>query len=147
MTYWVYKCNAKQQNYAKYTGDWRNHFFNQESAREWGSTEVVEELGRLRPGDRIIAHQTDKNELVGLAEVVRLRKNGAYKDVILRPLERIGVKVLPLKKRDCTIAAIPALQGGRIATLYEISNDLAEHYLRVAGSKLVNGESLRISTC
>jgi hypothetical protein len=77
-----------------------------------------------------LAYQTDRNELVGLARVVRLSPRGR---LILKPLRKIGVKVRPLKKMDARVAAIPALQPGRIRTLYDISRSDAQRLIRAAG--------------
>jgi hypothetical protein len=89
-------------------------------------------LTQLSPGDRIIAYQSNRNELVGVAEVRRLRPSGGFQDLILRPIEKIGARVRPLKKANTRIAAIPALQPGRVQTVYEIEESDAELLLQAA---------------
>jgi hypothetical protein len=80
-------------------------------------------------GDHIIAYQTDRNELVGLALVKQFRKRGKHRDVVLQPIRDIRAKVRPLKSQDAKISAIPALQPGPIKTIYDISTADAERLL------------------
>lgn len=132
---WIYKCNAVGHEYQSAWGDWSD-FFAGGRARQWGSTESTAQLAQATPGDTIIAYQTDRNELVGLARVARWRTREKFKDLILQPLGTIGVKVRPLKKRDRRVAQTPALRPGPIRTLYPISDQDAKHLLRVAGAQL-----------
>ena len=92
--YWVYKCNAQNHPYQVAYGDW-NDFFVANTSAEWGSTEWVPALARARRNDTILAYQTDRNELVGLARVVRLKPRGRFQDLILEPLKKIGVQYGP----------------------------------------------------
>jgi len=133
MAWWVYKCNSKERSYQVAYGDWQE-FFEGNRTSAWGSTEWGHSLEKLKPGDMIIAYQTDRNELVGTCRVVRFKNDGPYKIVHLKPLERIGVKVRPLKEADPEVAAIPAFKGGRIATLYSISDQDARRILNAAGA-------------
>ena len=133
MSWWVYKCNSKQHAYQSAWGDWRD-FFEGDPDDHWGSTEWVPALAQLQRGDMIIAYQTDRNELVGLAKVRRPCERDGY--LYLTPIETIGVKVRPLKEADSRIAAIPALQPGPIRTLYPISLVDAKALLRAVGSFL-----------
>src|SRR3954463_2186905 len=110
MAYWVYKNNSRNAPHQVSYGDWEG-FFSANRPDEWGSTEWISDVLKLAPGDNVLAYQTDRNELVGLAKVVRLTKRGPYHDAILKPVARIGAKVRPLKA-DPHIGAIPALQGG-----------------------------------
>jgi hypothetical protein len=126
MAYWMYKCNSSRPPSWVYRGDWLD-FFADPYGGEWGSSKFVPDLARPRPGDTIIAYQTNRNELVGLATVVRHRQQ----DLILKPVETIGAKIRPLKASSA-IARIPALQGGRVATLYSISTGDARRLLRAA---------------
>jgi hypothetical protein len=112
-------------------GDWSD-FFAQPGVSSWGSNEWVPALEQLTPGDMVLAYQTDRNELVGLAKVDSFRRRGRHRDLYLESLEHIGAKVRPLKKVDPRIAAIPALQPGRIQTLYPISAADAKALLRAA---------------
>jgi Domain of unknown function (DUF3883) len=130
---WIYKCNARNAPYQVSSGDW-DDFFAEPGDGEWGSTEWNPELRKAHPRDTILAYQTDRNELVGIAKVVRQRKRGAYSDLILRPVEEIRVKLRPLKKRYASIARIPALQPGPIQTLYPIAAADALRLLRAARS-------------
>jgi hypothetical protein len=83
-----------------------------------------------------IAYQTDRNELVGIAMVTQSCDEDTY--VHLKPLERIAVKVRPLKLADQKIATIPALQPGPIQTLYDISHEDAEHLVAAARTRRRN---------
>jgi len=119
--YWVYKCNSKDREYQRTYGDW-SEVFETKEAQWWGTTKIVPELSKARVGDTILAYQTDRNELVGTARVVRWEPHGKFKRLILRPMRTIGVRVRPLKKRVPRVRRIPALQPGPIHTLYRISN-------------------------
>jgi len=129
--WWVYKCNARGEDYQPAWGDW-NEFFANELASEWGSTEWTPKIATACKGDMIIAYQTDRNELVGLAKVVGWRHRRQYQDLMLKPFETIGAKVRPLKRVDPGIAKIPALRPGPIATLYNISSTDAQKLLLAA---------------
>jgi len=130
--YWVYKCNSRNLPHQVAYGDW-NDFFVDGRADKWGSTESVPALSQAKRRDMILAYQTDRNELVGLARVVALRRRGPHLDLILKPIRRISVKVRPLKDLDAKIAAIPALKPGPIRTLYPIERIDAQRLLRAAG--------------
>lgn len=82
----------------------------------------------------MLAYQTDRNELVGIAKVVRFLKTRVTDDLILRPVEEIRVKLRPLKQRYASISRIPALQPGPIRTLYPIAPSDARRLLRAARS-------------
>ena len=129
--YWLYKCNSRKLAYQVVYGDWED-FFVDGRPRKWGSSEQVPALDRAKRGDIILAYQTDRNELVGLARVIALRRRGYYRDLILEPVRKIGVKVRPLKNLDARIATIPALKPGPIRTLYHIDRLDAQRLLRVA---------------
>ncbi|MCC6683392.1 MAG: DUF3883 domain-containing protein [Phycisphaeraceae bacterium] len=133
MRWWIYKCNNEDRPYQVEHGDWAD-FFDIGTVTSWGSTEWVPPLEQLTSGDMVIAYQTERNELVGLAKVDRLRRRGQYLDLYLEPLERIGVKIRPLKKADSRIAAIPALQRGPVKTVYDLSAGDAIALLRAAKS-------------
>lgn len=132
---WIYKCNSRNQPYQRAYGDW-NDFFMDNRATRWGTTEWVPALSQAGRGDTILAYQTDRNELIGIARVVRLRPRGRHVDLILKPLRRIGVKVRPLKARDSKVSAIPALKPGPIRTLYPIARADAARLLRAAGIQI-----------
>lgn len=133
MSWWVYKCNGKNREYQVSYGDW-DWFFDRGRVGYWGTTESLPSLEKLTPGDMIIAYQTDRNELVGTCRMAGFKKDGLYKIVRLEPLERIGVRVRPLKEVDPAVAAIPAFQGGPIKTLYSISGQDARRLLDAAGA-------------
>ena len=138
--FWIYKCNSRQHPHQVAYGDW-NDFFLGAKQDEWGSTEWVPELEQAQRGDTILAYQTDRNELVGLAQVTGLRSRRKYLDLMLRPMKKIGVKVRPLKKLDPKIAAIPALKPGPIRTLYVITASDAKRLLHAAGVHLRIGSN------
>ena len=100
---------------------------------EWGSTEWVKALGKAQPGDPMLAYQTDRNELVGLAKLVTLKPRGEYHDLILKPLKRIGVKFPSLKELDGKIAEIPAFQPSWPKTLYPVDHSNVQRLFRTAG--------------
>ena len=120
MAFWIYKCNSRNKPHQVSSADW-DDFFAEPGDGEWGSTEWIPELRKAQPQDTILAYQTDRNEFVGIAKVVRLRKRAAFRDLILRSVEEVRVKLRPLKQRYPSIARIPALQPGPIRTLYPIA--------------------------
>src|SRR6266571_4794967 len=134
MAFWIYKCNSHQHPHQVAFGDW-DEFFARRGNGEWGSTKIVPELAKASRGDVILAYQTDRNELVGVTRVVRLRPLGGYLDLILEPLEELRVKVRPLKRSSRAIARIPALQPGPIRTLYTLSSSEADRLLRAARAR------------
>lgn len=120
MAHWVYKCNALRREYQSASGDWDEVFAKTKSI-EWGSTAWTPELKKTRSGDKVLAYQTDRNELVGMVRVVRKDQHRGYTSIVVRPMEELRAKVRPLKKASRRIAKIPALQQGPVHTLYEIS--------------------------
>lgn len=92
--YLIYKCNSRGHARHIYNGDW-DDFFHSRGVQEWGSTKWVPALSKANPRDIVIAYQTNRNELVGLAQVVRLKPRGRYFDLMLKPLRTIRVKVRP----------------------------------------------------
>jgi len=133
MKYWIYKCNSQNRPHQVAYGDW-NDFFLENATGQWGSTEWCRsDLLNAKRGDTILAYQSNRNELVGIVKVTRWESRGDYRDLILKPLRRIGVKVKPLKESDHRIAAIAALKPGRIQTLYPIDRSDAYQLLRAAG--------------
>ncbi|MCC5828220.1 MAG: hypothetical protein JJU36_02120 [Phycisphaeraceae bacterium] len=136
MAWWIYKCNSRKGEHKFLSGDWNDFFERTTHGKRrrvednWGSVEIVPALRKLHRGDMVIAHQTDRNELVGVAKVGQ----SCHKDGFLHldPVEEIRVKVRPLKNADPKIASIPALQPGPIKTVYEITATDADRLLRAA---------------
>ena len=81
----------------------------------------------------VIAYQTNRNELVGLAKVRQSCEVDTY--LYLYPVEVIEVKVHPLKRLNPKVADIPALKPGPIQTIYSISPSDARYLLKTAGAK------------
>jgi hypothetical protein len=123
MKWWIYKCNATVR------GDW-DYFFDH-PCTEWGSTKDIPLLAQLAPGDKIIAYQTDRNELVGVAVVSRFRKKGRFLELYLEPIEEIRTEVRPLKQ-DAEVAGIEALTSAARKTLHAMSPREATALLRAA---------------
>lgn len=136
MNYWVYKCNAKSPDYASTWGDWRQHVFDRPGSVRWGTTSL-RGVEQIEKGDTLIAYQTDRNELVGLVDVMELQplKDGRRRLIVKRG-ELIGAKVRPLKVRYPHLATIPAFQGGVIRTAYEISHTHARQLLAAARTEV-----------
>ncbi len=142
MPFWIYKCNGKDRDYQRTYGDWAE-VFERTEAQWWGTTKVVPELANASVGDTVLAYQTDRNELVGIARVVAWKRQGQYKRLVLKPIRTIGVRVRALKEANARVAQIPALQPGPIRTLYPISGADARALLKAAGAHLAQaaGES------
>lgn len=129
MKWWIYKCNSRQHEHQRVSGDWRD-LWAKPKGRRWGTSEDLPALKTLSRGDLIIAYQTDRNELVGLARVTRSCAVDTH--LYLQPIEAIGAKVKPLKLADPAVARIPALQPGLMRTLYPISSSDAKRLLSAA---------------
>lgn len=134
MAFWIYKCNSRNRSHQVEFGDW-DEFFAGDTSGEWGSTEWVPELAKANRGDVVLAYQTNRNELVGLAEVIELRTRGRFRDLILKPMEELRAKVRPLKQGSLKIANIKALKPGPIRTLYSLDREDADALLRAAGAQ------------
>lgn len=141
--YWVYKCNSLNRPHQPAYGDW-NELFSSSKPIDWGTIEWIPALENLHQNDMIIAYQTDRNEFVGIAEVVRFKRKDSYRQLILKPLERIGVKIRPLKQKDPKIEQIKAFQPGPVQTLYEISVADARYLIKEAKKQLRPDEGLAI---
>ena len=132
--WYVYKCNSLMHDYQRAYGDWEA-LFETGKAMSWGSRLYLPVLGTLRKGDHIIAYQSNRNEIVGVADVAGFHRS----NLMLEPLERIGVKVRPLKQANSAIERIPALRQGPIQTIYAIDERDARRLLtaarRAAGSR------------
>lgn len=129
--WWMYKNNSLNRSHQAAWGDWRE-LFDRGKADSWGRVEWTPDLARLQPGDGVLAYQTNRNELVGVAEVVGLRRSKHTESLWLKPIEPLGVKLLPLKRSDPAIAAIPALKQGPVRTIYEMTVSDAERLLEAA---------------
>ncbi len=132
MSYWIYKCNASSPDYARAWGDWREHVFSRPGVVRWGDTSL-RGVENIKKGDTLIAYQTDRNELVGLVDVVELRPmTNGLRRLMVRRGEPIGAKVRTLKAIYPKLSSIPALQGGEIRTAYEITDSDARRLLAAA---------------
>jgi hypothetical protein len=127
---WVYKCNLRGK-FGPSRGDWE-YVFATAKAVPWGRLSFIPALDELRPGDLLLCYQTNRNWLVGLARVIGFRGTGRARRVVVQRIRRIGTKVRPLKTQDRRIGRIPALQGGRIQTIYPISKADAHLLIRAA---------------
>jgi hypothetical protein len=137
MNYWVYKCNARGESAGNvYSGDWEGDdaFGGGYRPFGWGGVDYMPDLLKPQKGDRIIAHQSDRQLLVGVAEVIGVRK-GEFR---MRPLERINADMKDLKKRHVAAARIPAYHGGNQHAIREITNRDAETLLRLARASVAN---------
>ena len=130
MTWWIYKCNNKQSYGKKSSGDWQKYF--DAGYTSWGDSQERPALDKLRKGDIVIAYQTERNELVGLAQVTQSPSQRDTR-LYLKAVTTIGAKVRPLKESDPKIDEIPALKAGWIQTIYDISDSDADRLLRAAG--------------
>ncbi len=137
MNFWVYKCNARQPSYAQSWGDWWVDVFQPGGARTWGET-TLKGVDQIRVGDVLLAYQTDRNELVGTAEMIGFKRAGRERRIVIAPTETIRAKVRPLK-RDPRIKALSAFAPiGDIRTAYAIDRDDALHVLRAARASRIN---------
>ena len=151
--YWVYKCNNSRGKHQRWYGDWvedaeyGSSVFSAESSGKaipWGTLDVPG-VNQLRKDDVVLAYQTERNELVGVATVEGFEKGDRGIDLMLKAVETIGVKVWPLKV-DKRIADLHAFRTREIKTIYRITANDAEYLLKVARkAKLVGQPSTRQS--
>jgi hypothetical protein len=142
MKWWVYKCNSTGRARADVRGDWNKHFDWWKDEYSWGQTEFLRDLKQLRIGDRVIAQQSNQNEIVGVLEVTRITPAGT---VFLAPLIRFaGVDLRKLKQRHPTISRMPAFAQGRIQTLYPMTAADAKMVLRVCAVGMVRDDVERL---
>jgi Domain of unknown function (DUF3883) len=141
---WVYKCNARGEEYQSATGDWAK-FFRRPGDGRWGgewSTKNPESLKiireRMRPKDLVLCYQTDQREMVGVCELVRFvhisRGFRRGRNIILKPLERFPapVKIHALKNVIPGLKRVRALKPG-LKTLYDVNNQEAPVLLYACG--------------
>ncbi|MFN0017760.1 MAG: hypothetical protein ACKVP0_05830 [Pirellulaceae bacterium] len=150
MSWYVYKCNSRSGEHQNHYGDWESFFTESSDGQptSWGCADIVPKLKLLNPGDRVLAYQTDRNELLGSAEVEEWKVERGRDYVYLRPLVKLhhdGVKVRELKSADARIAEIWAFKTREIKTLYEISDEDAEYILN-SGKEFCGYEDFSSST-
>ncbi len=136
MTWYVYKCNSRNEPHQNHFGEWRDFFDRNPDGRpgRWGTPNVVPALRMLQEDDTIIAYQTDRNCLMGVLVVDKWDDDQGRDYVHLRPLLRLGVdgvKVRPLKS-DERIAEIDAFKTRQVKTLYDINRDDANYIVEAA---------------
>jgi hypothetical protein len=131
MGFWVYKCNNSESDHKVYAGDWSVFFDSPDEFSDWGSTEVVPKLRQLVPGDMVVAYQTNRNALVGLAKVHDMVDVGDGElEVVLEPVQRWSeIKVKPFRSNP-DFAAIRAFAPGFPRTLYALREDEYRTLLR-----------------
>lgn len=129
MKYWVYKSSMSRRAGQNY-GDWERVFSGK--TRLWGSLDRTPELTQLSKGHHLLCFQSNRNEIVGIARVIETQKVKGSRHLKVAPVERIGVKVRPLKERDARIRGIKAFHPGIVATIYDIKSSDALYLLRIA---------------
>jgi hypothetical protein len=132
MAWWVYKCNSRGRDYQRAYGDWREFFENHDPEEDWGSSDSVNGLDRLQIGDGIVAYQTNRNEVVGLARVRLLCEVDGVLFLYLVPVQQTGFRVNPLKKEFEDVRSIKAFAPPIIKTIYEITLAEVRALLRAA---------------
>lgn len=126
--YWLYKNNGVKPGPAGYYGHWRTNVFDQDRELEWGgdyatrSMEVHNNLAtEVRPGDVVVAYQTETKEVVGFCKVTQV--TGAAtgqvdvhkpkgRKIWLRPIELLRTPLrLHEVKRGTVLQDSPAVNG------------------------------------
>jgi hypothetical protein len=129
MNWWVYRCNKNSNPYNNAWGDWLQFFAGDLPPNgRWGLTSVCRVLAALRPGDMVLAYQTDRDELVGLAKMMRFEGQ----EVHLEPVTKFGrgLRIRRLKNQYPDIAEIRAFQEP--GTLYSIAEYHAKNLIEIA---------------
>ena len=131
MSFWVYKCNTDQHEHQKYWGDW-DDVFAEGGVMGWGDSEGCDQLSALKSGDIVIAHQSNREELVGLCEVIGYEEKDAKHHLMLKAIEEIRVSMPELKEFDERIESLKAYAQGYVRTIYSITTAEALHLIDVA---------------
>jgi hypothetical protein len=134
MNWWVYKNNSTKHTTGRLQGDW-HPFFDANRIDEWGYEADVPALGKVAVGDHILCYQSNRNTLVGLAVAERWRDTRGGRELWLRPVRRIEVRIRPLKKRYPSVARINAFRSGPIQTVNAITRTEVEALFRACGYK------------
>lgn len=136
--YWLYKNNAIEGGPAGYSGDWVPDVFDDDQVGDWGghystrSREVSNYLNEdVRPGDVVVAYQTDDKEIVGFCQVERLEGPPDDKHLFLKPIYRLET---PLK-----------IHTAKIGTILERSSAVNGRVMMRPLSRLEMREILRLS--
>lgn len=138
MNWWVYKNNSTTHTTDRLQGDW-HAFFDANCIDEWGYESHVRSLGQIKVGDRILCYQSNRNELVGIARAAQWKSVRDDRYLCLEPLQRVEVKVRPLKKKSPAVARIDAFRSGPIRTLTWISPADVKVLFRACGYDAVPG--------
>lgn len=139
---WVYKCNAEKGPHQSSWGDWNDFFSNPRDGRWGGSWGIKNPISldilwhRMKPGDLVLAYQTDKQAAIGLCRLERFIDQYGEREMVLKPMERFArsVKLHALKKTNPALAQVRALRRGIIQTLYETSRGEARALLVACGA-------------
>ena len=143
--WWVYKCNSDESRGNYLIGDWDAFFKKVQydpDDNTWGSSEDNKQLGKLNKGDMVVAYQTNRNELVGVCQVLK-SPNQTGNSLHLAPIDLLEppVEIRPLK-RYYRIDRIEAFTSTARKTLHSISSADAKYLLKKAGaSKLIRYRS------
>ncbi|HSH59559.1 MAG TPA: DUF3883 domain-containing protein [Acidimicrobiales bacterium] len=144
---WVYKCNANDHSPQISRGDWLE-FYTKYDGGEWGGSTTMAShasldilWNRMRPGDLVLAWQTDRRHAVGLCTVNRLddwtdSDGEAQRDMILESHGEVfspPVPLLDLRKTDHQLASVRCFRQGQVSTLYETSAGEARILLKACG--------------
>lgn len=141
MNWWVYKNNSTTHTTDRLQGDW-HEFFDANRIDEWGYESHVRSLGQIKADDRILCYQSNRNELVGIARAARWKSVRGDRHLCLEPLQRVEVRVRPLKKLSAAVRRIDAFRSGPIRTLTWISPTDVKALFRACGQEAL----LRAST-
>jgi len=127
--YFVYKCNPSGLGLGQESGDWRWVFEDPWETVRWGTVAKLKGLDEIRRGDILLCSQSKPQPaLIGVARAMGVVRG----QLLVRPMERIGARIRPLKEADPFIAAIPALKPGDVRSAYPISKSDAERLLQAA---------------
>jgi hypothetical protein len=154
----MYKCNANPRSHQFPSGNWED-FFAEGDAGDgcWGGTWSIKNkqsrkilLKEMRPGDLIIAFQSDQRGAIGLCRVRALPDEGGERHIILKPVLHFEapVPLHDLKEVDERLKEVGALKPGFPQTLYPIFPEeagvLARHLPEEAGKIL---RQYGVATC
>lgn len=141
---WVYKCNRREQEFARAYGDWAD-VFRRRNAIRWGgswstknpvSTRILNEL--IREEDLVLAYQTDDRSIAGICRVSKVSGDRGERSLWLMPLHRFDppIPIHELKGAIPALRKVSAFNGTFPQMLYAVSPSERRALERACGVKL-----------
>src|SRR4051812_6648218 len=116
---WVYKCNRKEQDFARAYGDWKDVFRNPKT-KQWGgswctgnsvSKHIINEL--MQDGDLVLAYQTNDRNLVGVCRLAKITGERNERILFIK-VERAAVRFVSAwyRREGWKVKSVEAMKCG-----------------------------------